>query len=176
MGGIVLKEAYFAGGCFWCITPVYRETNGVLAVTAGYAGGKEPDPSYEDVKQGRTHHRETIRVRYNPDVISYEALLDTFLWSVDPFDGEGQFIDRGPSYTLAVYCTDASERHLAQRKIADLSANSGKPVLIAVEPFLAFYPAEEHHQDYDLKNPLAFARELALSGRKAYFDAQAKKP
>lgn len=161
-----MREAYFAGGCFWCITPVFREQKGVLSVASGYSGGDEENPTYEDVKHGRTHHRETIRVRFDSDVIAYETLLRIFLWNVDPFDAGGQFIDRGASYTLAIYPTDDAQASAARSAIRALEADAGKPAAIAVEPFKSFWLAEEYHQDYDRKNPLAFAREMALSGRK----------
>lgn len=161
-----MKEAYFAGGCFWCITPVFREKAGVVSVTSGYSGGPEPNPTYEDVKHGKTHHRETIRVRFDPDKTDFATLLQTFLWNVDPFDGGGQFIDRGASYTLAVYYTDDEQRALTERALRSLEIETQRQPQIAVEPFQSFYPAEESHQDYDLKNPSAFLRELILSGRK----------
>ncbi len=161
-----MKDAYFAGGCFWCITPVFREQNGVAEVISGYSGGDEPNPSYEDVKHGKTGHRESICIRYDETIVSYGSLLNIFLWSIDPFDGEGQFIDRGKSYTPAVYYTEPSEKVLAEQRIRVLSSETQKPVPIAVEPFKSFWPAEESHQNYDLKNPLAFAREMVLSGRR----------
>ena len=160
-----MSAAYFAGGCFWCITPVFREQKGVLSVTAGYAGGNEPNPTYEAVKHGLTHHRETIRVEYDPDRIPYSALLDLYLWSVDPYDGGGQFIDRGASYTLAIYWTDQAQYRQAKDALNALSDADPRPVCIALEPFRSFYPAEEAHQNYDLKHPSEFARELAISGR-----------
>ena len=162
-----LRSAYFAGGCFWCITPDFAALDGVVSVTSGYSGGDEPNPAYEDVKAQRTGHRETIRVDYDPAKVSYAALLDTFLDGVDPFDAGGQFIDRGRSYTLAVYPQDEAERDAALACLRRLEAEEGKPAAIAVEPFKAFYPAEEHHQDYYLKNPEAFQRELMESGRMA---------
>ena len=160
------KYAYFAGGCFWCVTPIFRIQNGVVRVVSGFSGGDEKDPSYEDVKRQRTGHRETVCIEYDPDVISYGKLLDIFLAGVDPFDGEGQFIDRGHSYTLAVYYLDDGERREALAGIAELSERSGKDVFISVEPFKSFYPASEEHQDYYLKNPEAFEKELIESGRK----------
>ena len=160
-----LRHAYFAGGCFWCITPSFREMPGVLQVISGYSGGQEVAPRYEEVKAQRTGHRETIAVTYDPSLVSYEALLTLFLNSVDPFDGEGQYIDRGKSYTLAVYYQDEVEHAAALRAIQVLSRQSGREVPIPAEPFTAFYPAEEYHQDYDLKHPEAFHRELVESGR-----------
>ena len=158
-------KAYFAGGCFWCVTPIYK-MYGVDKVVCGYSGGDEPNPTYEDVKAQKTGHRETIMLEYDPGKVSYDFLLDIFLANVDPFDGEGQFIDKGFSYTLAVYYTCEEERVLAQKRIEALSAGSGKEVHIALEPFKSFYEAEEYHQDYYLKNPEAFEKELRESGRK----------
>ena len=160
-----MNTAYFAGGCFWCITPTFQEMVGVRRVVSGYCGGDEADPSYEDVKYQRTGHRETIRIDYNEARLSYRQLLDVFLANVDPFDGGGQFVDRGHSYTLAVYYQNEPERTQTEEAIARLEQESGKHVFVAVEPFKAFYSAEEEHQDYYLKNPEAFRKELIESGR-----------
>ena len=160
------ESAYFAGGCFWCITPTFKETPGVLDVISGYSGGKEIDPVYEDVKHQRTGHRETIAIRFSPDVISFEELLKIFLQSVDPFDAGGQFIDRGHSYTLAIYYTCEGQRLTAQEIIRELEESSSRPVCISIEPFLSFYIAEEEHQDFYLKHPEKFEEELISSGRK----------
>ena len=86
-------KAYFAGGCFWCVTPIYK-MYGVDKVTCGYSGGKEINPTYEEVKAQKTGHRETIMLDYDPDKVSYDKLLDIFFANVDPFDSEGQFIDK----------------------------------------------------------------------------------
>ena len=160
-----MKQAYFAGGCFWCITSTFQEMEGVAAVTSGYSGGMEADPSYEDVKYQRTGHRETIRVDYDPNQITYESLLQIFLDGVDPFDEGGQYIDRGHSYTLAVYWLTEEERDLAAAAIDTLEKTSGQKVYISLEPFRAFYSAEEEHQDYYRKHPEAFRQELIDSGR-----------
>lgn len=160
-----MKQAYFAGGCFWCITPTFQEMEGVAAVTSGYSGGMEADPTYEDVKYQRTGHRETIRVDYDPAKISYAQLLQIFLDGVDPFDEGGQYIDRGHSYTLAVYWLTEQERDLAAAAIETLEKTSGQKVYISLEPFTAFYSAEEEHQDYYRKHPEEFRQELIDSGR-----------
>ncbi len=160
-----LKTAYFAGGCFWCITPTFREYPGVEDVVSGYSGGAEVNPTYEDVKYQRTGHRETIRIDYDPAQVTFETLLDIFLNGVDPHDGEGQFIDRGHSYTLAVYYLDEAQEALARRAIRQLEEESGLPVYISIEPFRSFYPAEEYHQDYYRKHPEEFRQELIDSGR-----------
>lgn len=160
-----MNTAYFAGGCFWCITPTFREMAGVSNVISGYSGGDEIDPTYLDVKYQRTGHRETIRIDYDPDVVSFSQLFDVFLSGVDPFDPDGQYIDRGHSYTLAVYYLTDEERRIAVDGIRQLERQSHRPVYISVEPFRSFYPAEEAHQDYYRKHPEEFRQELIDSGR-----------
>ena len=104
-----MATAYFAGGCFWCITPTFQEMVGVRRVTSGYSGGEESAPTYEDVKHQRTGHRETIAITYNEGKLTYRELLDVFLANVDPFDEGGQFIDRGHSTPWR--CTTRQKRN-----------------------------------------------------------------
>ena len=165
----MMDYAYFAGGCFWCITPVFREQKGVCDVISGFSGGTKVNPKYRDVKAGLTGHRETICITFDPKQIDYDRLLDIFLWSVDPFDGNGQFIDRGRSYTLAIYYVDDTQKEAALNHIAFLEQENGKPAQIAVEPYTAFYQAEEYHQNYYLKNPILFRKEWEESGREKWF-------
>ena len=160
-----MKTAYFAGGCFWCITPTFQELAGVSDVLSGYSGGMEENPSYEDVKYQRTGHRETIAISYDEAKVSYDELLEIFLSGVDPFDEGGQFIDRGHSYTLAVYYCCEEERMQAASAIQRLEEESGQKVHISLEPFTAFYTAEEEHQNYYRKHPEEFRQELIDSGR-----------
>jgi len=161
-----METAYFAGGCFWCITPTFKQMEGVANVVSGYSGGEEENPVYEDVKYQRTGHRETIQIDYDPEKVDFAALMDVFLGSVDPFDPDGQFIDRGFSYTLAVYYLSEGQRTAAMAKLKKLEQESGKPVYIRLEPFRSFWRAEEYHQDYYLKHPEEFQQELISSGRK----------
>ncbi|MBQ3560217.1 MAG: peptide-methionine (S)-S-oxide reductase MsrA [Oscillospiraceae bacterium] len=160
------KTAYFAGGCFWCITPAFNESEGVFKVTSGYCGGSEVNPTYNEVKSQQTGHRETIKIDYDADKISFEKLLDIFINGVDPFDEGGQFIDRGHSYTLAVYYNNDKEKEYTEKAIAELEKTSGRKVYIALEPFGAFYSAEEEHQNYYINHPEEFEKELIESGRK----------
>lgn len=161
-----METAYFAGGCFWCITPTFKEMPGVLDVISGYSGGEEVNPTYMDVKKQKTRHRETIRIDYDPAKVTFEELLNIFLSSVDPFDPDGQFIDRGHSYTLAVYYCSDSQQQAAEAAVRVLADESGQDVFVSIEPFTAFYRAEEEHQDYYLKHPAEFEQELIDSGRK----------
>ena len=163
---VPLETAYFAGGCFWCITPTFRETDGVLDVVSGYSGGEEIAPTYKDVKTQKTGHRETIRIDYFPTKVSFAELFQLFLDGVDPFDSGGQFIDRGHSYTLAVYYLSDEQKRIAEEGIRQLEASAGQPVYISVEPFKSFYSAEEEHQDYYRKHPKEFEQELIESDRK----------
>ena len=163
--GLNNLTAYFAGGCFWCITPFFYDQNGVKNVKSGFSGGDEESPKYEDVKNQKTGHRETIAVEYDPSAVSYEALLKIFLSRTDLFDSEGQFVDRGHSYTLAVYYTDLAEKAEALKLISEIEKDTGKKVFVSVEPFKSFYEAEEYHQDYFRKNPEAFEKEILESGR-----------
>ncbi len=162
-----MKNAYFAGGCFWCITPVFMDTEGVKDVVSGFSGGIEKDPSYEDVKHQLTGHRETVKITYDEAKVTYGQLLDIFLTYTDPFDGEGQFIDRGRSYTLAVYYETEEEREITEEKLKELKNASGRDVFVAVEAFTAFYDAEDYHQHFYLTHPEEFEEELISSGRKA---------
>lgn len=161
-----MKKAYFAGGCFWCITPVFYEIDGVSNVISGYSGGDEVDPTYEQVKHQLTGHRETICIEYDETKTGFAPLLDTYLANVDAFDEGGQFIDRGRSYTTAIYYMDANEKALSEAGLAALEAAEGRKPAIAVEPFKSFYTAEELHQNYFRTHPEEFAKEMVESGRR----------
>ena len=161
-----MKTAYFAGGCFWCIGYQFEEVDGVSNVVSGFSGGKEVDPTYEDVKAQKTGHRETIEIVYDERKTSFEALLEIFLRNVDLYDEFGQFIDRGHSYTLAVYYNNEEEKQITQRLLDREALFSGKTPKVSIEPFEAFYEAEEYHQNYGIKNPEELEKELIISGRK----------
>ena len=161
-----MKNAYFAGGCFWCISYVFESLNGVKSVISGFSGGSEVNPSYEDVKAQNTQHRETIKIIYDENICTFEALLKIFIDNVDPFDPDGQFIDRGRSYSLAIYYNDEQEYQISKEIIDKLQKESKKEVFISLEKFQSFYEAEEYHQHYALKNKEAFEEELISSGRK----------
>ena len=160
------KDAYFAGGCFWCIASYIDSLPGVKKVICGYSGGKVENPTYEEVKSQTTFHRETIKIVYDEEIISYQELLKVFLESVDPFDDGGQFIDRGYSYTLAIYYDDESEKEEAIKLIKAIEVKNNKKTYIALEKFNEFYEAEDYHQDYHIKNKEAFEKEMVVSGRK----------
>ena len=155
-------NAYFAGGCFWCITPTFKNIDGVTSVISGYCGGDEVNPKYEDVKAQKTKHRETIKIEYDDSKVDYLDLFNIFLNSVDLYDAGGQYIDRGYSYTLAIYYENDDQKKIIEDRLKEFE----KPVCIAIEKYKVFYEAEEYHQYYYLKNPKEFEEELINSGRK----------
>lgn len=161
-----MKNAYLAGGCFWCIANVFSHIDGVKKVVSGYCGGEEINPTYEEVKSQKTKHRETIKVIYDENIISYEDILKIYLRNVDPFDNGGQFIDRGYSYTLAIYYETEEELFSIKKLLNLLTSRENKIVYISCEKFKTFYEAEDYHQDFAMKNPEKFAQELIESGRK----------
>ena len=159
-----MNKVYLAGGCFWCIADYLGSFFGVEFVVAGYSGGDEKEVSYEEVKAQKTNHRETIEVTYTDD-ISLDVIVDIFLSYVDPYDKEGQYIDKGHSYTLALYYQNDKEKLLFERKIKELEEKEGKTTFISIEPFKFFIRAEEGHQEYSKKHPEEFYKELVASNR-----------
>jgi len=164
--------ATFAGGCFWCMEPPFEKLDGVISVVSGYTGGKEPDPTYEQVSSGTTGHAESIEVRYDPTRIDYETLLDVYWRQIDPTDPGGQFADRGRQYRTAIFYHDAVQQQLAERSKAALAASGrfSKPIVTAIEPAGPFYRAEEYHQDYYKKNPEHYKAYRRGSGREAFLE------
>lgn len=168
-----LKTAIFAGGCFWCMEPPFEKLAGVKAVISGYSGGKEKNPTYDDVSYGRTSQVESVLVLYDPAVISYEKLLDVFWRNINPEQGDGQFYDRGEQYKTYIYYGSKAEKTAAEKSKADL-LRSGKFSKIAVQIRQAgeFWPAEDYHQDYYKKNPEHYYRYRKGSGRDDYIKSK----
>ena len=166
------ETAIFAGGCFWCIEVAFEKTSGVIAAVNGYIGGKIPDPTYEQVSTGMTGHREAVEVTYDPGKISYAQLLEIFWQHIDPTDPGGQFADRGSQYTTAIYYLNDNQRQGAEASKAELDA-CGKfdaPVATEILPATKFYPAEDYHQDYALKNAAHYEAYNRGSGRAGYIE------
>jgi len=149
-------KATFAGGCFWCMEEAFEALNGVLAATSGYIGGATKNPTYEQVSEGRTGHAEAIEVVYDPSKITYQTLLDAFWRNVDPFDGGGQFCDRGSQYRPAIFYHSEEERRLAEASKEQVSKRFGRPINVQLVAATQFYAAETYHQDYYKKNPVRY--------------------
>ena len=148
-----LQTIVLGGGCFWCTEAVYRQLNGVLAVTPGYAGGSRETANYETVTTGRTKHAEAIRIRYDPKQISYPQLLRIY-FSVahDPTQVNRQGPDVGPSYRSAIFPQNDSQRRIATAFISQLRAQK-HAIATRIERG-PFYVAESYHQDFMRKNPM----------------------
>lgn len=168
-----LAKATFAGGCFWCIEAPFEQEEGIEAVMSGYTGGQVEHPTYQQVLTGRTGHRESVRVYYHPEQISYQQLLDIYWLQIDPTDDGGQFSDRGSEYTTAIYTHDDDQRRLAEqsRQAVEQSGRYQGRIVTEVLPAEPFYPAEDHHQDYYLRNAERYQRYHALSGRRAFIES-----
>ena len=164
------EKATFAGGCFWCMQPVFDRVPGVVSTTVGYTGGQKENPTYEQVSSGKTGHAEAIEVVYDPSKISYSQLLDSFWHSVDPTDRGGQFVDRGSQYRTAVFYQDEKQKELAEQSKQKIAA-SGEfdgPIATEITAASKFYPAEEYHQKYYIKNAGHYALYKVGSGREGF--------
>jgi len=164
---IELETATFGGGCFWCMESDFEKVEGVMDVISGYTGGNEENPTYQDVCSGATGHLEAVQVHYDPQRVTYEALLEVFWRHVNPTDDGGQFVDRGTQYRTAIFYHNSrqKERAEASRKALDDSGTFHRPVVTEIRPLDIFYPAEEYHQDYHKKDPIRYRQYRLGSGR-----------
>jgi peptide-methionine (S)-S-oxide reductase len=161
--------AIFAGGCFWCEETAFEGLDGVLSVTSGYTGGQTRTPTYEQVSSGSTGHAESVEVVYDSGKISYERLLEVFWHNVDPFDGGGQFCDRGTQYRSAIFYRGEAQRKAAEESLHKLEEQprfKGK-IATQIVPASTFYPAEAYHQDFYKKNPVRYNSYRTGCGRDA---------
>ena len=145
--------ATLGGGCFWCLDAAYREIRGVTRVVSGYAGGTSPCPTYEQVSTGGTGHAEVVQVEFDPEVISYNDILDVF-WSIhDPTTRNRQGADVGSQYRSIILTHDEEQAEAARASRDEIQKEWPNPVVTEIEPLEAFYPAEDYHQDYFARNP-----------------------
>lgn len=177
LGNAEVQVATFAGGCFWCMEGPFEVEPGVVAAIAGFSGGELENPSYRQVIGGGTGHREAVQVYYKPKEVSYERLLEIYGFQIDPTDDKGQFADRGEQYTPAIFYSSESEKAAAEKYLEKLS-NSGiyeKPIMVLLEPFRNFYPAEDYHQDFYKKSAEYYKKYKLGSGREAFIQEIEKK-
>ena len=151
-------KATFAGGCFWCMEEVMEKVDGVISVTSGYTGGNRVNPSYEEVSAGRTGHAESVEVIYDPDKVSYAALLETFWKNIDPTTPNAQFCDHGSQYRAAIFYHNDEQQRLAEESKQRVEGTKKFPERIVTEiaPASTFYAAEDYHQDFYKKNPIRY--------------------
>ena len=162
-------EAYFAGGCFWCLEADFDKVTGVVETISGYTGGDVQNPNYKQVTYENTGHYEAVKVVYDPQTVTYSELVEYFWRHIDPTDGGGQFCDRGFSYLTGVFPATATELEIVERSKAAIEASNvlGNPIVTKIATYKKFWPAEGYHQDYYLKNRLHYARYRRGCGRDA---------
>lgn len=145
-----MAEAIFAAGCFWGVEHTFRNTEGVTATAVGYTGGATEDPTYEQVCTGRTGHAEAVRVEFDPDKVSYDALLDVFWQCHDPTQLNRQGPDVGTQYRTGIFYLDEAQKTAAENSKAALEASGslGNEIATEITPAATFYMAEDYHQQY----------------------------
>ena len=147
-----MQSTIFGGGCFWCLDAVFRKVRDVKNVEVGYAGGRRPNPTYEQVCTGVTGHAEVVKIDYDENEISYDELLDIFFEIHDPTQLNRQGNDVGTQYRSIILYLDEEQKRNALKKIEELK-NKGIEVVTEVKPLDIFYKAEDYHQNYFEKNP-----------------------
>ncbi len=165
--------ATFAGGCFWCMEPPYDKLPGVLGTTSGYMGGTVKNPTYEQVSSGATGHAEVVQVLYDPRKVSYDKLLEVFWHNVDPTVTNRQFCDVGTQYRTAIFVHTEEQRAAAEKSKALLAMTKPfkDPIVTPVVAATEFWPAEDYHQDYYVKNPARYTYYRTGCGRDARLKA-----
>lgn len=167
-----LEKATFAGGCFWCVEAAFEKIPGVRDVVSGYTGGKKANPTYEEVSSGNTGHFEAIEITFDPIKVSFVQLLERFWREINPTDAEGQFADRGTQYRTAIFYHTESQKKIAEESKVKMEVSGifGGPIVTLILPAMIFYPAEEYHQNYCVRNPTQYKFYRHSSGRDSYLD------
>ena len=166
------EKAYFAGGCFWCMEPPFEDLDGVIEATSGYMGGSVENPTYEEVTTGTTGHAEVVEILYDPEIVSYEELLEVFWRNIDPTALNYQFADVGTQYRTEIFTVGEIQKNLAEKSKVELE-NSGKfdkQIVTEITAAPTFYIAEEYHQDFYKKQSMRYQMYAQASGRKGYLE------
>ncbi len=167
MNGKNEEKATFAGGCFWCMVQPFDEQPGIIDIQSGFMGGSLSNPTYEQVKSGKSGHYEVVQITYDPALFSYEKLLSLYWPQIDPTDPDGQFHDRGSQYRTAIFYHTLEQQVAAQsskQAIID-SKRFSKPIVTRILEASPFFRAEEEHQDFYKKSPKAYKDDRNKSGR-----------
>ncbi len=162
-------KAIFAGGCFWCVESDFDKVPGVISTTSGYTGGTVANPTYEQVSAKGSGHAEAVEIVYDPQKVTYERLVEYFWHTIDPTTKDRQFCDSGTPYRTAIFAQDAEQLKIAQASKAALEKTKPfkEPVVTEIVLATKFYPAEDYHQDYYLKNPVRYKYYRGGCGRDA---------
>ena len=166
---VLTAKATFAGGCFWCVESDFDKVPGVLSTTSGYIGGSAPNPTYQQVSGKNTGHAEAVEIVFDPAKVSYAALVEKFWRTIDPTTKDRQFCDAGNPYRTAIFTHDAAQAEVVKRSLAALEKSKPfkEPIVTEVVVASKFYPAEDYHQDYYLKNPVRYKYYRTSCGRDA---------
>lgn len=162
-----LEIAIFAGGCFWCTESDFDKMPGVVSTTSGYIGGIVANPTYEQVSAGKTGHVEAVKVYFDRTKTSFDKLVTAYWPTIDPLTANRQFCDVGSQYRSVIFYLDSAQKEVAEnsKKTLETSGRFTQPIVTETLPATEFYPAEEYHQDYYLKNPLRYAYYRSNCGR-----------
>lgn len=152
---MAIEKAVLGGGCFWCLDAVFREVKGVTEVVSGYAGGARPNPTYEQICTGATGHAEVVQLSFDNSVIYFRNLLDIFFAIHDPTTLDRQGNDRGTQYRSVIFCQDEAQEAVAHEAIKALTTAQvfSAPVVTELGKAVPFYPAEDYHQNFFVRNP-----------------------
>lgn len=145
-----LQTATFAGGCFWCTEAIFKRLKGVTSVIPGYSGGTKENPSYQQVSSGATGHAEAVQIEFDSSIISYEKLLNIFWHTHNPTTLNQQGADIGTQYRSMILFHNEMQKSLAEKSKKELEESGvyKDPIVTTIEPFEAFYSAEDYHKDY----------------------------
>jgi len=154
--GTETARAVFAGGCFWSVELLFDKVDGVVSTVSGFTGGTKKNPTYDEVVAGATGHAEAVQVTYDPKKVSYEKLLDVFWRNIDPLTPDGQFCDFGNQYRTAIFYNDEAQKRLAEKSKKALQSRFKQPIVTEIVAASQFYPAEDYHQDFHLRNPVRY--------------------
>ncbi len=148
-------KAYFASGCFWCVEAIYESIDGVQEAVSGYSGGDTVDPTYREVSAGTTGHAETVEVIYDPTKVSFETLVKAFFDSHDPTTLNQQGPDHGTQYRSVAFYQTPEEKRIIENYIVQLTKAKAfnNPIVTEIKKFEIFWPAENYHQDFEVRNP-----------------------
>lgn len=152
-----MEVTTLGSGCFWCSEAVFQMIRGTKKVEPGYSGGQTPNPTYEQVSTGTTGHAEVVQLTFNPEVITFREVLEIFFGIHDPTQLNRQGADVGTQYRSVIFYRNEQQQDTAKQLMAELTAEGvyGRPIVTTLEPFKAFYPAEDYHNDYYKKHPRA---------------------
>ena len=166
-----LETITLGGGCFWCMDAVFEELKGVVSVESGYSGGSVPNPTYKEVCTGTTGHAEVVQVTFDPKIVSLHDVLAVFFALHDPTTMNRQGADMGAQYRSVVFYRNAEQKEAVLAAEKELVANKTypNPIVTQLEPFKAFYKAEDYHQDYYKENPYQPYCMLVISPKLAKF-------